>query len=122
MSSDNAPRLIVAQNEEAAKEESEKRIASQCDLPIDIGRSAGENLSYQIDHEAFKKARILYPAGHSSVLSEVFIAIWDMMDAIVKGTDWRKKARIVLEYDPRERKMELTVFRSTDEIQKSEDR
>ena len=44
-----------------------------------------------------------------------------MMETIVKGVDWQKKARIVLEYDPQEMKMELTTYQTTDEEQKMED-
>lgn len=90
------------------------------DIPISVKNRADEDLAYQIDHEAFKQSHVLYPSRHSSVRSEVFIALWDMMETIVKGVDWQKKARIVLEYDPREEKMKLTTYQTTDEERKKE--
>ena len=100
---------------------SEKRPVSLSDIPISVKNSAAEDLAYQTDHEGYRRSHVLYPSGHSSVRSEVFIAIWDMMETIVKGVDWQKKARIVLEYDPQERKMELTTYQTTDEERKMED-
>ena len=86
-----------------------------CDIPISVKNVMDEDMEYQRNHAAFKDSHVLYPSRHSSVQSEVFIAIWDMMETIVKGVDWRKKARIVLEYDPHERKMELTTYQTNDE-------
>ena len=113
-------KVTVFPDAEGAKEESEKRVAGLCDIPIGVENSANEDLAYQIDHEAFKKSHVLYPSRHSSARSEVFISLWDMMETIVKGVDWQKKARIVLEYDPQERKMELTTYQTTDEGLKME--
>ena len=99
---------------------SEKRPVWLSDIPISVKNSADEDLAYQFNHEVFKQSHVLYPTKHSSVNAYVFIAIWDMMDSIAKGVDWRKKARIVLEYDPQERKMELTTYQTTDEERKTE--
>lgn len=85
------------------------------DIPISVKNAMDEDMEYQRDHGAFKDSHVLYPSRHSSVQSVVFIAIWDMMETIVKGVNWRKKTRIVLEYDPQERKMELTTYQPSDE-------
>ena len=89
--------------------------------PISPQRAIQEQMAYGSDPEAYRATHEVYPAGFTSVRSETLIALWDMMDAIVKGVDWQKKARIVLEYDPREKKMGVTVFRSADETQTTED-
>lgn len=87
------------------------------DIPIDVS-AAGRTFFDHCEGKTTEGQKTVLTGG-ISVASQVFIALREMMDAVVRGTDWNKKTRIVLEYDPQSRKMELLTFGSADETQKT---
>lgn len=42
--------------------------------------------------------------------SEFFVVLLKISRVIFKGTEWNKKARIVFEYDPQQKKMTVSSF------------
>ena len=65
---------------------------------------------------------VVVPTNHISVRSEVFVVLREMARMIVNGTEWNKKARIVLEYDPQCQKTEIKTFMERDEATPPVDR
>ena len=62
------------------------------------------------------------PTNRMAVNPRCFVFLRELARLIVNGTEWNKKARIVLEYDPDEPKMEIKTFMQRDEALKPSDR
>lgn len=54
--------------------------------------------------------------------SKFFAVMLEIANVIYRTTDYKKKARIVLEYDPRQEKMTLSTFTEDAEPNEREDR
>lgn len=53
--------------------------------------------------------------GHVTLNSNMFVVLREIARLIVRGSEWNKKSRIVLEYDPQQEKMRITTFMTADE-------
>lgn len=81
-----------------------------CDIPIHPKDGPQMIVENERDRAAFAESHCTVPTGHTSLSSNAFPAMLAVMQQIVQGTRWDKKARIVLEYDPQAEKMEIDVF------------
>lgn len=52
--------------------------------------------------------------------SEFFVVLRAISRVIFKGTEWNKKARIVFEYDPQQKKMTVSSFMESGELSQGE--
>lgn len=93
-----------------------------CDIPIKPNDSVELLCEYDRGRAAFAAAHPVCPTRRIAVRPEAFVAIRELARAIVEGTAWDKKARIVLEYDPQAPKMPITVFMESDELPPPGDR
>lgn len=82
-----------------------------CDIPINRPDNTRMMVKKGMNSDTSAINPPLIPARRVRVRSEAFAFIWELARAIVEGSDWNKKARIVLEYDPNAEKMPITVFR-----------
>ena len=78
-----------------------------CDIPIHPQDGPQMARESEWDREAFAEKHRVVPTGRVSVSSNLFPIMLTAMQQIVQGTRWDKKARIVLEYDPQNQKMEI---------------
>ncbi|MBQ8109411.1 MAG: hypothetical protein IJ124_04515 [Clostridia bacterium] len=53
--------------------------------------------------------------GHVTLYSNTFVILREIARLVVLGSEWNKKSRIVLEYDPQKKKMRITTFMTADE-------
>ncbi len=77
-----------------------------CDVPIDpeqLYADCVEAMVYPLEH-ADRHANVI-TAKTSLPANNAFLVIREVARVIYKGTQWDKKARIVLEYDPQEEKL-----------------
>lgn len=122
---DNPPMLLICRNEETVKLISEERSAftkaAQPVMPHGF-------IETPIDPEALGLMRPLWnpkefpgdspivPTDAMSMRSEVFILLRELARMFYNGTEWNKKARIVLEYDPDKPKVQIRTFMERDEV------
>ena len=85
------------------------------DVPIDAEAARESIKKFHIDREGFGRKHPTIPTGHVSLSSNAFPAMLTVIQQIVQGTRWDKKARVVLEYDPQAEKMEIDVFMESPE-------
>lgn len=81
-----------------------------CDIPINPKDGPGMIAAASADREMFAESHAVIPTGHVSLPANAFPAMLAVMQQIVQGTVWDKKARVVLEYDPQAKKAEIDVF------------
>lgn len=81
-----------------------------CDISIGPQDGPQMVMESEMDREAFAEKHCTVPTGRVSVSSNLFPIMLKAMQQIVQGTRWDKKARIVLEYDPQNKKMEIVSF------------
>ena len=93
-----------------------------CDIPINPTDNTKMVIEADLHRESFAKEHLVTPTRHINVRSVAFIVIRELARAIANGTDWNKKARIVLEYDPQAEKMPITIFMESDELPPPGDR
>lgn len=90
-----------------------------CDVPIDPERMHEDMKSVHMDDdpdkESFRRLHKVWPVSGISVNSEWFAVFLAACQAIAEGCSHDKKARIVLEYDPEQRKTELAVYQESTE-------
>ena len=91
-----------------------------CNAPIDPDKMRRDYIDVNIKKKVVPDDTACVPTGSVYMSSNYFIVLREIADAIVKGTVWNKKARIVLEYDPLEPKMTLTTFMEPDEARSLE--
>ena len=53
--------------------------------------------------------------NHLEIASESFVFLNELCRVIFTGTEWNKKARIVLEYDPQQKLMQIMTLMDRDE-------
>ena len=58
----------------------------------------------------------IVPTDAMSMRSEVFVLLRELARMFYNGTEWNKKARIVLEYDPDKPKVQIRTFMERDEV------
>lgn len=66
--------------------------------------------------------RNLVSTNHVNMQSDFFVALREIARMFVNGTEWNKKARIVLNYDPQEPRMTIETFMEQGESIPLEDR
>ena len=81
-----------------------------CDIPISPDDMRRVYVSHDANPEKFRSEHIICPTGHVSINSKLFVMLLETMRSIVDATDWDKRTRIVLEYDPRVEKMNIVTF------------
>lgn len=90
-----------------------------CDVPIDPEMVHEDVKAVHQDADpdkgAFRGTHEVWPTSGIHVNSEWFIVFMEACKAISEGCSWDKKARIVLEYDPGQKKMELRVYQESTE-------
>ena len=64
----------------------------------------------------------IVPTCSFSVASDMFVFLREMARMFFNGTEWNKKARIVLEYDPQAARMVIKTFMERDEATPAADR
>lgn len=81
-----------------------------CDTPISPEQTARIYRGFALDPERFMREHPIIPSGRVSVNPKFFLMMLETMKSIVEGTDWKKKTRIVLEYDPQAEKMDILTL------------
>ena len=84
-----------------------------CDMPINP--KALHGIREQYDPKAYPGDSVNVPTASIAAKSEVFVLMREIARMFVNGTEWNKKARIVLEYDPQVEKLEIKTFMERDE-------
>ena len=120
-----APGLTAFSTEEDANKESVERIKPMLanaftDTPI--APTSIRAIRETFDPRDYPGDSTNVPTAHVSVMSEFFVVLRELARMILTGTEWSKKARIVLEYDPQIEKMEIKTFMSRDEAAPTADR
>lgn len=101
----------------ASYREKADNLKKYCEMPIEAGNT----------FDAYTKYSLIggneLPSSYESVLTytvkangNFFVVLREIAKAFIKGTVWNKKARIVIEYDPGEDRMNFSTFMSRDEV------
>lgn len=94
--------------------ENKRHITDLCDMPIEPAELGKMQAKMGFDPDRFIEGKKVIPTQFLSIKSEVFIAFLELAGAIYSGLDWNRKGRIVVEYDPREKKFEVVTFQESE--------
>ena len=84
-----------------------------CDLPINP--HALHEIREQWNPRDYPGETVVVPTASFAAKADTFVLLREIARMIVTGTEWNKKARIVLEYDPQAEKLEIKTFMERDE-------
>lgn len=112
----NEPKLEIHPSEEGAKKESETRISALCDMAIDTEAIRKMKIDLACNPYGFIEGKKTIPTRISTIRSSAFIGILEMAECIYEGLDWDKKGRIVVEYDPQNKKFEVATFQEASDL------
>lgn len=78
-----------------------------CNVPIDPEKL---NRTARPMYGEVPEGAACVPTGRVYISSNEFVIFREIAKMIARGTEWNKKARIVLEYDPQMEKMTIATF------------
>lgn len=115
----DAPMEQVCRSDEAAAAVSRERVkpillSGICNAPIDPDKMQKDYVDVNIKRMVVPDDTACVPTSSVYTSSNYFVVLREIANAIVKGTVWNKKARIVLEYDPQDAKMAIVTFMEPD--------
>lgn len=91
-----------------------------CNIPINP--EALHEIRERWDPGDFPGDTAVVPTASVAAKADTFVLLREIARVIVNGTEWNKKARIVLEYDPQAEKLEIKTFMERDEATPVADR
>lgn len=87
-----------------------------CDTPIQPKALQCHKFELMTNPYEFISGKKVIPTQIASIKSNVMIAFLELAGAIYSGLDWDKKGRIVVEYDPLEKKFEVVTFQEAEDL------
>lgn len=96
--------------------ENKRHITDLCDMPINPKALSDMKAELSFDPDRFIEGKKVIPTQVLSINSHVFIAFIELAGSLYAGLDWNKKGRIVVEYDPRDRKFEVATFQEAEDL------
>lgn len=88
-------------------------------VPIDPDVQRDYHLSHVLMRRPGNKE--LEMTDQTSFSSQFFLVMQAISRVFYEGTKWNKKARIVFEYDPEKKKMSVSSFMESAELDREED-
>lgn len=87
-----------------------------CDIPINPKTLRDMKCELLAQPYEFIEGKRVVPTRIASIHANVFLAFLELAGDIYSGLDWRKKGRIVVEYDPQEKKFQVATFQEASDL------
>ena len=88
-----------------------------CSIPIDASIKGSKLPREYFSDKPFPAEFACVPTARLSMNSNAFAFLTEIARIITEGTKWNKKARIILEYDPNEPKMQITSYMENENLE-----
>lgn len=91
-------------------ERKEPTVEELCSMPIEPGRFRNMKAELHADPDRFIEGKKVIPTQIATIDTKAFVAFLELAGDIYAGLDWSKKGRIVVEYDPQDKKFSVATF------------